>query len=98
MLIASPKVIGELQVLKQEEFATSEIYKKIGYWFKISTQMEKDKGYIEYLFNDKSSFLWKNCKRAGIDLNNPFEFNLGFEENDFTRNLKTGVITQIIPI
>lgn len=97
MLIAAPKVIGELQVLKQEEIKLV-TYKKIGYWFKVSTQMEKDTGYIEYLFNDKSSFLWRDCKNRGIDLEQPFDFKIGYTEDDFTRSLRTGVITQRIPI
>lgn len=96
MLIAAPKILGELKTIK--DVPNTADYTLLGYRFKISDEMVKDSVYTEFLFNDQHSFLWRSCTQAGIDLNKPFEFQIGFEEDDFTRNLKTGVIIQRIPV
>lgn len=93
LLIAAPKVVGELDIIKVPDVS---IPNKVSVYFKVSEEMMKDVEYIGYLFNNKSSFLWRNCEKAGISLSKPFDFKLGYEEDDFPRNLKTGVITQNI--
>lgn len=98
MLIAAPKIVGELQVLRQEKPKTFiSGYIKTAFCFKISKEMEEDTEYTQWLFNNKSSFLWKKAEESGMDLSQPFDIAIGEERNDFAMNLRTCIVSQRKP-
>lgn len=93
LLIAAPKILGGMKPIEKIAIESA---KKVGCYFKITQEMQDDVQYLEWMFNDKTSFLWEGCSKKGIDLSKHFTIQIGYEEDDFTRNLKTVVITQNI--
>lgn len=113
MLIAAPKILGEMKTIKEEEsspivfssdFVLSSDYSKIlpvtklVFWFKITDEMLEDSDCMGRMVNDKHSFLWKRASEAGINLDKPFNFTVGFEADDFNSNIQTAIIEQYIPV
>lgn len=90
-LIAAPKILGQLEIINTPP---APVANKIAYYFKVTEEMQEDIPLMEYMFSNGSSFLWKGCEANGIDLSKDFDFKLGYAEDDFPRNLLTGVITQ----
>lgn len=90
LIIAAPKVLSQIEVTKKPV-----IRNKKDYWFKITEEMENDIDYMKYAVSD-NGFIFKNATKAGIDMNKEFDLKVGFEKDDFVRNLKTGVISQYV--
>lgn len=67
---------------------------KLCYYWKIYDEALEDEGHMEWLFFNEYSHLNVDLKEAGFDLSKPYNIQIGYENDDFTRNLKTCIITQ----
>lgn len=64
------------------------------YMFKLTKEMREDAGYMEHLFLSRASFVWKGCLAKGINLEEEFDYVIGYNGDDFAHDLFTCKITQ----
>lgn len=88
LILVAPKVVA--QTISQEP----KLNPVKRYKFKITGEMRADIRYIDYLFENKNSWLRHDCELAEIDFDKPFEVNFGYERGDFVRNSVTVIISQ----
>lgn len=87
--LVAPKVLTELEVPVVIADPSAKAM-----WFKVSNEMLADPLYMRLLSDPIASPLAKRAKRYGIDLDKPYDFQIGFIDDDFIYNLKTIIITQ----
>lgn len=87
MLAAAGPAIATSIEVKNISVATKKYWFKRGYWFKLTPELYNDKKYLSLWINDMAV----NNK---IDIKKPFDYKIGFVEDDFTNNLLTCLITQ----
>lgn len=68
---------------------------KIAAYWKVCSEMLKDDNYMDWLFSCESDFFRKFFE-AGADISKPYTIKIGYENDDFSRNLKTVVISQYV--
>ena len=89
MVIALPSVITSIE-LKNSKYTPEFPFKRATY-FKFAPQLFEDKEGLEYYIND---YINHYAKEAGIDMDKPFSYNIGYTNDDFTKNMLTCVIYQ----
>lgn len=99
ILCAAPHLIAnisaETNITLLNKVPKNDFSKKIkicGYW-KISAEMFEDEGYMDWLISKDSNFV-KDLYSHGFDLSKPYNIQIGYEMDDFVRNLKTCIISQ----
>jgi hypothetical protein len=88
-LLAAPTIINELA-----KKPIAHVIKYNAVFFKIPTVAIQDKEYLEYFLTKSYSPWRKRAKECGVDMDKPFETQIGYNGDDFTRNMLTIKLTQ----
>lgn len=91
VLVATPSLLGTA-ASQSITLPKKQIIKSFA--FKLTAEMREDDGYMKSLFYNRNSVVWRGCLQAGIDLTQPFNWVIGYDRKDFTKNLLTCKITQ----
>jgi len=91
VLIASPALIG---TASSQSITLPKRPVKKSYFFKITEEMRANDFYMDFLLTDKNSFVFDGCKKAGMDLEKPFDYKIGWDGDDFASNCISCLIEQ----
>jgi hypothetical protein len=100
--LVAPSVIAEAKLDISEpimvglDMASGPAKNVIVLTWKLTVDLLEDPSYANYLFDKKTSPMLREAKRLGIDLDKPYEFDVGYVDDDFVYNYKTLVIRQTV--
>jgi len=68
----------------------------VGY-YKLTSQMLEDPGYMKHMVEGPDSQLWRRMKQYGVDMARPYTMEIGWDGDDFVQNAATMVVRQKLP-